>query len=72
MQSEAEPKTQNPRTGLKTGRNHFGRGPNKTAHWFPATGSRREVSLPLAVNPEVRTAPPARTQPPEYGNVFEV
>jgi hypothetical protein len=42
-QSEAEPKTPDPHTGLKTGSNHVIRGPGKTAHWSPAIGSRRDM-----------------------------
>jgi hypothetical protein len=42
-QSEAEPTTQNPHTGLKTGPNHLGRGRDKTAHQGPASGTRRDA-----------------------------
>jgi hypothetical protein len=42
-QSEAESKTPNPRTGRKTGINHLSRGPGKSAHRGPASGSRRDI-----------------------------
>jgi hypothetical protein len=42
-QSKAEPNTPNTHTGRETGLNNLSRGPGETAHWGPASGTRRDV-----------------------------
>jgi hypothetical protein len=46
-QSEAEPNTSNLQTGRETGPDNLSRGPGKTTHRGPASGTRRDVRVRL-------------------------